>query len=441
MHFSDSQQLADLVVLDPQWLADVFKQLITVPPFDELDPQQAEWWSSVTKTGLLRPELVKHIWSGPDIRKCRSTLLAIMAQFDLVCPIRTRYRADTDSRAQGCLSKGLLMSEAARLAYDDPDDVASGGTQEKPATASTGAAGSNRCETLTVPVEPRLKFSRSSSIQVTNAPLDTSFTPAAASVSYMVPSLLRKEPPKTTLDTRHVNDPAPLCLVSAIGFLPEAFYYRLVARFVTRYPVCPDLYRRFARLHISKEFDLLIFYNTFWVKLAVQSTNANADKDAAKRQRLKNCCSQLIRTALQDASEVRRQGMRGLVFSLATCVELEDGKEGVAYLTNTTCSQHASPLPACAEYTCQDCIVPRDEKECVQLPANLPLIDVGGANGVCDAKENTIPIPDCLDYWFPSTAILSSPVRHDMNVSVYFSLHWPFLSLALETCRCFQIRN
>ncbi|XP_078356094.1 uncharacterized protein LOC144640907 isoform X1 [Oculina patagonica] len=51
------------VVLKAQWLIDLFKQLITIPPFDKVDPVHSKYWQEVEESGVLRMELVDHVFS------------------------------------------------------------------------------------------------------------------------------------------------------------------------------------------------------------------------------------------------------------------------------------------------------------------------------------------------------------------------------------------
>ncbi|XP_067041884.1 uncharacterized protein [Acropora muricata] len=51
------------VVLQAQWLIDLFKQLITVRPFDEANPSHMEHWRDLEVNGILRIALVDHVFS------------------------------------------------------------------------------------------------------------------------------------------------------------------------------------------------------------------------------------------------------------------------------------------------------------------------------------------------------------------------------------------
>ncbi|KAL9972489.1 hypothetical protein ACROYT_G018801 [Oculina patagonica] len=51
------------VVLQAQWLVDLFKQLITVRPFDEVNPLYSECWLELEESGILRMTLVDHVFA------------------------------------------------------------------------------------------------------------------------------------------------------------------------------------------------------------------------------------------------------------------------------------------------------------------------------------------------------------------------------------------
>lgn len=51
------------VVLQAQWLIDLFRQLITVRPFDEVNPLYSECWNELEESGILRSSLVDHVFT------------------------------------------------------------------------------------------------------------------------------------------------------------------------------------------------------------------------------------------------------------------------------------------------------------------------------------------------------------------------------------------
>ena len=87
IHFDDTSQLNDLVVLDPQWLIDIFKKVITVKPYDWKENQYVDLWSKLEREGILEEKLLKHVWSSliPQTETFES-LTAIMEKFSLLCP-------------------------------------------------------------------------------------------------------------------------------------------------------------------------------------------------------------------------------------------------------------------------------------------------------------------------------------------------------------------
>ena len=87
IHFGDSPELNKLVVLDPQWLIDVFKKVITVKPYDSGEKRFVGLWHKLEKEGILDEELLAHVW-GPlfDNRETSESLIGIMEKFSLLCP-------------------------------------------------------------------------------------------------------------------------------------------------------------------------------------------------------------------------------------------------------------------------------------------------------------------------------------------------------------------
>jgi len=87
IHFDDTPELNELVVLDPQWLIDVFKKVITVRPYDRKGKQFTELWCKLENKGILDEKLLGQVW-GPlfDDRATCERLLQIMGKFSLLCP-------------------------------------------------------------------------------------------------------------------------------------------------------------------------------------------------------------------------------------------------------------------------------------------------------------------------------------------------------------------
>ena len=86
IHFDDTPELNELLVLDPQWLIDVFKKVITVKPYDRKGKKFTELWRKLENKGILDEKLLEQVW-GPlfDDRATCEGLLQIMGKFSLLC--------------------------------------------------------------------------------------------------------------------------------------------------------------------------------------------------------------------------------------------------------------------------------------------------------------------------------------------------------------------
>ncbi|XP_068722471.1 uncharacterized protein [Montipora capricornis] len=86
VHFSDSPKLDNLVVLDPQWLIDVFKKVITIKPYDRKEKEFQQLWCKLEKRGILEDKLLKHAWETLfDNEETIESLIEIMERFSLLC--------------------------------------------------------------------------------------------------------------------------------------------------------------------------------------------------------------------------------------------------------------------------------------------------------------------------------------------------------------------
>ena len=86
IHFKDTPELDKLVVLDPQWLIDVFKMVITVRPCNPKEGKFETLWHKLANDGILEEELLEHVWA-PLLggKETFESLIAIMEKFSLVC--------------------------------------------------------------------------------------------------------------------------------------------------------------------------------------------------------------------------------------------------------------------------------------------------------------------------------------------------------------------
>ena len=96
VHFDCTQQLNRMVILDPQWLVDVFKEVITIRPYQSQERKYERLWLKLERTGILEEELLQHVW-GPlfDDRITCHTLIALMEKFCLLCPLPSSVATDS----------------------------------------------------------------------------------------------------------------------------------------------------------------------------------------------------------------------------------------------------------------------------------------------------------------------------------------------------------
>ena len=104
IHFDDTAMLNKLVVLDPQWLVDVFKKVITVKPFDCIDMEFLGLWRKLEEEGILDEELLVHVWND-DNEETAESLIGIMEKFSLLCPLPS-----DSSSTEECTKKYLVPS-------------------------------------------------------------------------------------------------------------------------------------------------------------------------------------------------------------------------------------------------------------------------------------------------------------------------------------------
>ena len=86
IHFTESPELENMVVLSPQWLIDVFKKVITVKSWVDVEVDFEELWCNLADHGILDEKLLDHTWKHLFVnQENRKSLIAIMERFSLLC--------------------------------------------------------------------------------------------------------------------------------------------------------------------------------------------------------------------------------------------------------------------------------------------------------------------------------------------------------------------
>ena len=88
IHFSDSPELKNMVILSPQWLIDVFKEVITVKRWEDVEDFE-DLWRSFQETGILDEKVLDDAWRSlidtvDNQETFKSTLISIMERFNLL---------------------------------------------------------------------------------------------------------------------------------------------------------------------------------------------------------------------------------------------------------------------------------------------------------------------------------------------------------------------
>ena len=114
IHLKDTKELEELIILNPQWLIDVIKNVITLKPYKEQDQELKDKWSVLEKEACLSKEFAEHILKKEvEEERTAETLLAIMEKFHLIF----RYPELKDEESKGrYLVPSLLFSPLNRNA-------------------------------------------------------------------------------------------------------------------------------------------------------------------------------------------------------------------------------------------------------------------------------------------------------------------------------------
>ncbi|CAH1787638.1 unnamed protein product [Owenia fusiformis] len=104
MIFFNEIDLRNLVILDPQWLIDVFKSIITVPEFHRDSRGRNIFgsivWEKLDKDGVLQEEFIETVWKKlyADISIHSDVMIELMQRFDLICPFENNQECNQGKR-------------------------------------------------------------------------------------------------------------------------------------------------------------------------------------------------------------------------------------------------------------------------------------------------------------------------------------------------------
>ncbi|XP_070568954.1 death-associated protein kinase 1-like isoform X2 [Ptychodera flava] len=213
--YFNEPRLENLVILDPQWLIDVFKSIITVKQYQCQDPRCRQYWDKLDKEGILHIQLVDSVWDALNLNSQRDVLLDIMEKFDLICPC-VKYEDDDD----------------------DDDDEEEEGREEENAEIVSRSVAEHQDATCINSTED----ATSEHVQ-----------------KYFVPSLL-----KTEIDTENlfpentISCQFPLYFHFRNGFLPNGLHHRLVAQCLRIWPQNAQLYKNCSVFMLDESHDFVL---------------------------------------------------------------------------------------------------------------------------------------------------------------------------------------
>ena len=110
IHFDNNPLLNNMVILDPQWLVDLFTSVITVKP-GPYEGKETELWRRLQTDGIMEYKLLELVWDALSIPKeIFPSLLEIMEKFSLLCP----WPSSDASCGKQYLVPSMLMSHPPR---------------------------------------------------------------------------------------------------------------------------------------------------------------------------------------------------------------------------------------------------------------------------------------------------------------------------------------
>ena len=104
IHFNETPKLKEMVILDPEKLIKLFREVITVRSYDHTanEGQFEELWEKLEKKGILDEKLLQVVWE--PYKETKENLIEIMEKFSLLCLL------PSDGDEKEYLVPSMLMS-------------------------------------------------------------------------------------------------------------------------------------------------------------------------------------------------------------------------------------------------------------------------------------------------------------------------------------------
>ncbi|XP_023932245.1 uncharacterized protein LOC106170327 [Lingula anatina] len=87
--YFDEKGLEDVVILDPQWLVNAFRSIITLPRYEDRSHNTHEFWDKLHEEAILDEKLVNAVWRNmvrcdPALYENKMAILHVMEKFDII---------------------------------------------------------------------------------------------------------------------------------------------------------------------------------------------------------------------------------------------------------------------------------------------------------------------------------------------------------------------
>lgn len=120
VHFTDTPELNEMVILNLQWMIDVFKKVITIAPLESKEKGFRKLWHKLQEKGILEKKLLEHVWSPICLQEETSdiifgSLTAIMERFSLLCPLRSSDASSVVEYLVPSMLKSPLPEDVMKL--------------------------------------------------------------------------------------------------------------------------------------------------------------------------------------------------------------------------------------------------------------------------------------------------------------------------------------
>ena len=184
---------------------------------------------------------------------------------------------------------------------------------------------------------------------------------------FLAPSLVKNNPHWELFVPKEEINPStaqvkPLFIRSLTGSIPDALYNQLVTTSISQYPVCPEVYRYFSRIHIDDRYDLLLFNckpcgnggrlshelseALGTVMITVLDSQAQCDAN------VKSVCKKVLPRVLWALNDIKSTGLNGLQFALETSVRVGYPPSWTFHRLSRACKRHQ--IEGCASVDCFD---------------------------------------------------------------------------------------